>query len=109
MNRALILAATLTVAATPAFAASDSDAAAAGVIGLIIIGVLLGSYFLPTIIAMIRSHPNVVAIGLLNLFLGWTVFGWVGALVWSVISIASRERVVYVETSRREPTFIDHQ
>ncbi len=108
MNRALILAATLTVAATPAFA--SDDVGIAGIIGgLILIGLLFGGYFLPTIIAMIRSHPNVVAIGLLNLFLGWTAIGWVGALVWAVISIASRERVVYVETERRPPTFIDHQ
>jgi threonine/homoserine/homoserine lactone efflux protein len=40
-------------------------------------------YFLPTIIAFIRKKTNAVSILLLNLFLGWTLVGWVIALVWS--------------------------
>lgn len=41
-------------------------------------------YFLPSIIALARSKRNIVAIFLLNLFLGWTFVGWVVALVWAV-------------------------
>jgi hypothetical protein len=41
-------------------------------------------YFLPSIIALIRSKRDVTAILLLNLFLGWTMIGWVVALVWAV-------------------------
>jgi hypothetical protein len=41
-------------------------------------------YFLPTIIAFARSKRDVVSILLLNFFLGWTMIGWVVALVWSV-------------------------
>lgn len=50
-----------------------------------IIGVLLviGIYFLPSIVANHRGHHNENAIVLLNLFLGWTLIGWVVALVWS--------------------------
>lgn len=40
-------------------------------------------YFTPTGIAALRAHPNTIAIGMLNLFLGWTFVFWVGALVWS--------------------------
>jgi hypothetical protein len=40
-------------------------------------------YFLPTFIAGFRKHHNVNAILALNLFAGWTFFGWVAALVWS--------------------------
>ena len=47
---------------------------------------LAGIYFLPTIIAAVRGHRQAVAIFLLNLFLGWTLIGWVGALVWSAIN-----------------------
>lgn len=43
-------------------------------------------YFVPTFIGSIRNHPNAVAITLLNLFLGWTLIGWVAALVWSVLA-----------------------
>jgi hypothetical protein len=41
-------------------------------------------YFLPSIIALARSKRDITAILLLNLFLGWSVIGWVVALVWAV-------------------------
>jgi hypothetical protein len=48
------------------------------------IGVGFVMYFLPTIIALARSKRDITAILLLNLFLGWSVIGWVVALVWAV-------------------------
>lgn len=51
-------------------------------------------YFLPVIEASLRSHPNVAALGALNLLLGWTVIGWVGALVWA---LARPARAVVVD------------
>lgn len=41
-------------------------------------------YFLPSFVATGRKHPNGAAITVLNLFLGWTLLGWVVALIWSV-------------------------
>jgi len=38
-------------------------------------------YFLPAIIG--RDKSDAGAIFLLNLFLGWTVVGWVAALIWA--------------------------
>lgn len=46
-------------------------------------------YFLPTIIGAARHKTNLVGIFLVNFFLGWSVIGWVIALVWSL----SAERV----------------
>jgi hypothetical protein len=40
-------------------------------------------YFLPTIVALARSKRDALAIFLLNLFLGFTVIGWIVALVWA--------------------------
>lgn len=40
-------------------------------------------YFLPSLIALIRSKRDLTAIFLLNLFLGWSVIGWIVALVWA--------------------------
>ncbi len=51
---------------------------------LIFVIALLALYFLPSIIAGIRGHRNGAAISIVILFLGWTLIGWVGALVWSV-------------------------
>lgn len=40
-------------------------------------------YFLPSIVAQMRGHRQLTAITVLNLFLGWTLLGWVIALVWA--------------------------
>jgi hypothetical protein len=40
-------------------------------------------YFLPSIIAFARSKRDVLSIFLLNIFLGWTLIGWIIALVWA--------------------------
>jgi hypothetical protein len=53
--------------------------------------ILLPLTFLPSIIAAARRHPKVLWIFLLNLFLGWTGIGWIGALVWSVLPITRTE------------------
>ena len=52
---------------------------------LLIITLIFAGYFLPSLIAFLRQHKNKLAIFLLNLLLGWTVFGWVSSLVWSVV------------------------
>jgi uncharacterized membrane protein YhaH (DUF805 family) len=46
------------------------------------VGLLL--YFLPTILAAVRRHHNILGVFLLNFFLGWTVIGWIVALVWAM-------------------------
>ncbi|MCX6005136.1 MAG: superinfection immunity protein [Chloroflexi bacterium] len=45
----------------------------------------LALYFLPTIIAIVRKKSNLLLILLLNIFLGWTLVGWIIALVLAVI------------------------
>ena len=47
------------------------------------VGLSFVMYFLPTIVAMIRSKHDTLAIFLLNFFLGWSVIGWIIALVWA--------------------------
>ena len=54
------------------------------IVAIGIVGIL---YFLPSIIAAYRNHPNVAGILILNVFLGWTLLGWVGALIWSSLAI----------------------
>lgn len=41
-------------------------------------------YFIPTMIASARRHPNLSMIVIINLLTGWTVVGWVAAFVWSL-------------------------
>ncbi len=49
-------------------------------------------YFLPTLIAAIRSKRDVLTIFLVNFFLGWSVIGWIVCLVWAL----KTDQVVYV-------------
>lgn len=53
------------------------------VTALYVLALALG-YCFPTFIALARGHPHCVPIMIINLSLGWTVVGWVGALVWSL-------------------------
>jgi hypothetical protein len=40
-------------------------------------------YFVPSFVSVLNKHPQSNGITVLNLFLGWTVLGWVGALIWA--------------------------
>ena len=53
----------------------------AGVLGVILV---LALYFLPAIVATRRGIPSSAGVFVLNLFLGWTIVGWIVALVWAV-------------------------
>jgi hypothetical protein len=45
------------------------------------------TYFLPAVAAAMRRHHNSVAIFALNLLLGWTLVGCVGAPVWACTAV----------------------
>ena len=51
------------------------------------LGSILGIYIAPLVIAVVRDHHRLPWIGALNLAAGWTVAGWIAALVWSVTAI----------------------
>ena len=50
----------------------------------LVLGFMFGIYLAPSIIAVVRGHHGWSWIGFLNLAAGWTVAGWIVALVWSV-------------------------
>ncbi|WP_413460095.1 superinfection immunity protein [Herbaspirillum huttiense] len=41
-------------------------------------------YFLPSYEAWLNRHPKIYAVFTLNLLLGWTLIGWVAAIVWAL-------------------------
>jgi hypothetical protein len=57
---------------------------AIGIALILIAGITLILYFLPTIIAVHRKKKNLAPILLVNILLGWTVIGWIVSLVWAV-------------------------
>jgi hypothetical protein len=50
-----------------------------------VIGVIsvFGVYFMPIIIALLRGRHRAGSVAMVNVFLGWTVIGWLLALVWA--------------------------
>jgi hypothetical protein len=56
-----------------------------------LIAIPLTLYFLPLIVAKTRNHRQTLAIGVLNFLAGWTLIGWVVALVWACIRPAPRD------------------
>ena len=51
---------------------------------IVLLPVLLLAYFTPVLIAVLRKHRFTTAIGLINFLLGWTIVGWMAAIVWAV-------------------------
>ena len=51
---------------------------------ILLVPLLLISYFIPFLVAVGRKHRFTTAIGLINLLLGWTVVGWLAAMIWAV-------------------------
>lgn len=70
--------------------AQEQMARTAAGVGLGVIVCISGVGFLLTLIpiglALVRGHPDTVAIALVSLIFGWTCIGWFIALIWAVKS-----------------------
>lgn len=55
------------------------------ILGFIILIFLVAIYFLPAIIAYRRNAKAKLGIAILNVALGWSGLGWLGALIWAVV------------------------
>jgi hypothetical protein len=51
------------------------------ILGLVALAVM---HFAPTFIAVWRKHPRRIAIFVINLLFGWTIIGWIAALIWAL-------------------------
>ena len=58
-------------------------------------------YWLPTVVAIARRTPSALGVAALNFFLGWTVIGWIVALVIALAAYPA-ERVVIIEGRARD-------
>jgi len=48
-------------------------------------------YLFPFWVAAGKHHHNSAAILALNVLLGWTILGWIGAFVWACTSVRTVE------------------
>tara|TARA_Y100001978_G_C23337757_1_gene265995 strand:- start:40 stop:327 length:288 start_codon:yes stop_codon:yes gene_type:complete len=51
---------------------------------IILLGFGILIYLIPTLIAFARKVPSAASITALNVFLGWSIIGFVIALIWSL-------------------------
>jgi len=75
------------------FVRHDADLMAPVTLMLFVLGVL--AYLLPTGLAMYRDCRATVWIAVVNVFLGWTIFGWAAALGWAA---SGKTRILPVST-----------
>lgn len=54
---------------------------------ILFLAIAISVYFLPSWIAGARNHPNISALFVTNLLLGWTAIGWIAAFIWSFSAI----------------------
>ena len=54
---------------------------------LIVTLALVVVYFVPTHVAVVRRHPHVTPLFIVNLFAAWTLLCWVGTLAWAAFPI----------------------
>ncbi len=57
------------------------------IVSLITFLIIVTFYFIPTIMACFRKHPNSTAIFVTDMFLGWTCIGWIVALIWASTNV----------------------
>ena len=93
----------------------EKDAAAAvggtfavGGLLCVIVSIVAGLvvYFAPIIVALLRGHPNMAPIMIVNFFLGWSLIGWVVALSWA-FTAQERHRADYGRSRRRRDDYDD--
>ena len=82
--------------ATSLALAQDTTTSGSGVAVRIVTGILLGTamYCVPSIIALLRKHPQKGAIIALNILVGWTFVGWIIAFVWALTNQAQPTQVI---------------
>jgi hypothetical protein len=51
---------------------------------LVIVALVAVVYFLPSLVALGRRNPDISSVFLINLWLGWTVIGWITAIGWAL-------------------------
>lgn len=99
MKRVIAIATTVLTFAGLTGLAWAADKGGASNTGVILVAILpfLVIYFIPAIVGYSRKKDNKTSILLLNLFLGWSLIGWVVALIWATSKDKAMVQHIYVQ------------
>ena len=53
---------------------------------VIVLVLILVIYMLPTLVAYSREHPRRAGLAVFNIFLGWTLIGWIAVFLWAALA-----------------------
>lgn len=67
-----------------AYLASNADNTAGVIVAWVFSIIAIAGYWVPTVVVLLRRAPNRWQVIVVNVFLGWTVIGWIVALVMAV-------------------------
>lgn len=59
--------------------------------GIVVLLIILSVYFFPTLVSLFRNTKSGIGIFLLNLFLGWTLIGYIAAFIWAFTAKTVKE------------------
>ncbi len=71
--------------------------------------VLAAVYMIPSGIAALRGVDRIGGVVVVNVFLGWTFLGWIGALVWACAGRPTIERIEQRQKVRAELARVDEE
>lgn len=66
---------------------------------LLFITVVIFIYFIPTVIAFTRGSNLSAAVLVINLFLGWSILGWIAALVMAVLPKQKSQTIIVQQST----------
>lgn len=75
-------------------AVAPGSGAASSVVLVVFVIILFAAYFIPGIVASVRHVPNQASVWIINVFLGWTLVGWVVALAMAARSQLPSHQVI---------------
>jgi Superinfection immunity protein len=67
--------------------------------GLVVLLLILVFYFLPAMISSKRKTKHGGMIFFINLVFGWTVLGWIAALIWAIVESPEEIRTARTASS----------
>jgi hypothetical protein len=75
-------------------AVAPGSGATSSVVLVVFLIIGIGAYFIPGIIASARHVPNQASVWIINIFLGWSLIGWVVALAMAARSQPPLQQVI---------------
>ena len=76
---------------------------------LLVLAAVAAVYMIPSGIGLLRGVERIGGVVVVNVFLGWTFLGWIGALVRACVGRPTIERIEQRQKTRAEFARVDEE